>query len=1631
MNRIYRVIWNCTLQVFQACSELTRRVGKTSTVNLRKSSGLTTKFSRLTLGVLLALNGSVSGASLEVDNGQITNIDTDVAYDAYLVGWYGTGVLNILAGGNASLTTITTSVIGGNENSKGTVNVLGGTWRLYDSGNNARPLNVGQSGAGTLNIKQKGHVDGGYLRLGTQAAGAGTVNVEGEDSVLTTELFEIGSYGTGSLNITDKGYVTSSIVAILGYQANSNGKVVVEKGGEWLIKNNDSSIEFQIGNQGTGEATIREGGLITAENTIIGGNATGIGTLNVEDQDSVITVRRLYNGYFGNGTVNISNNGLINNKEYSLVGVQDGSHGVVNVTDKGHWNFLGTGEAFRYIYIGDAGDGELNVSSEGKVDSGIITAGMKETGTGNITVKDKNSVITNLGTNLGYDGHGEMNISNEGLVVSNGGSSLGYGETGVGKVSITTGGIWEVNKNVYTTIGVAGVGNLNISDGGKFVSQNITFLGDKASGIGTLNLMDATSSFDTVGINVGNFGSGIVNVSNGATLNSTGYGFIGGNASGKGIVNISTDSLTLVNDGLLTIASHTADGVTGMGSSEVTIANPGTLDILASTNSAGDYTLTNALKGDGLMRVQLSSSDKMFGFTHATGTEFAGVAQLKDSTFTLERDNTAALTHAMLQSDSENTTSVNVGEQSIGGLAMNGGTLIFDTDIPAATLAEGYISVDTLVVGAGDYTWKGRNYQVNGTGDVLIDVPKPWNDPMANNPLTTLNLLEHDDSHVGVQLVKAQTVIGSGGSLTLRDLQGDEVEADKTLHIAQNGTVVAEGDYGFRLTTAPGDGLYVNYGLKALNIHGGQKLTLAEHGGAYGAMADMSAKIGGEGDLAINTVRQVSLSNGQNDYQGATYVQMGTLRTDADGALGNTRELNISNAAIVDLNGSTQTVETFTGQMGSTVLFKEGSLTVNKGGISQGELTGGGNLNVTGGTLAIEGLNARYNALTSVSPNAEVSLDNAQGLGRGNIANDGLLTLKNVTGELRNSVSGKGIVSATARTDVELDGDNSRFVGQFNIDTGSALSVNEQKNLGDASVINNGLLTISTERSWAMTHSISGSGDLTKLGTGILTLNNDSSAYQGTTDIVGGEIAFGSDSAINTASQHINIHNSGVMSGNVTTAGDVNVMSGGTLRVAKTTIGGNLENGGTVQMNSEGGKPGNVLTVNGNYTGNNGLMTFNATLGGDNSPTDKMNVKGDTQGNTRVRVDNIGGVGAQTVNGIELIEVGGNSAGNFALTTGTVEAGAYVYTLAKGKGNDEKNWYLTSKWDGVTPADTPDPINNPPVVDPEGPSVYRPEAGSYISNIAAANSLFSHRLHDRLGEPQYTDSRLSQGSASSMWMRHVGGHERFRTGDGQLNTQANRYVLQLGGDLAQWSSNAQDRWHLGVMAGYANQHSNTQSNRVGYKSDGRISGYSAGLYATWYQNDANKTGAYLDSWALYNWFDNSVSSDNRSADDYDSRGVTASVEGGYTFEAGTFSGSEGTLNTWYVQPQAQITWMGVKDSDHTRKDGTRIETEGDGNVQTRLGVKTYLNSHHQRDDGKQREFQPYIEANWINNSKVYAVKMNGQTVSRDGARNLGEVRTGVEAKVNNNLSLWGNVGVQLGDKGYSDTQGMLGVKYSW
>lgn len=44
--------------------------------------------------------------------------------------------------------------------------------------------------------------------------------------------------------------------------------------------------------------------------------------------------------------------------------------------------------------------------------------------------------------------------------------------------------------------------------------------------------------------------------------------------------------------------------------------------------------------------------------------------------------------------------------------------------------------------------------------------------------------------------------------------------------------------------------------------------------------------------------------------------------------------------------------------------------------------------------------------------------------------------------------------------------------------------------------------------------------------------------------------------------------------------------------------------------------------------------------------------------------------------------------------------------------------------------------------------------------------MFITRLHDRLGETQYTDMLTGEEKVTTMWMRNVGGHNRFTDGAG-------------------------------------------------------------------------------------------------------------------------------------------------------------------------------------------------------------------------------------------------------------------------
>ncbi|MDH1008466.1 autotransporter outer membrane beta-barrel domain-containing protein [Pseudomonas nicosulfuronedens] len=509
-----------------------------------------------------------------------------------------------------------------------------------------------------------------------------------------------------------------------------------------------------------------------------------------------------------------------------------------------------------------------------------------------------------------------------------------------------------------------------------------------------------------------------------------------------------------------------------------------------------------------------------------------------------------------------------------------------------------------------------------------------------------------------------------------------------------------------------------------------------------------------------------------------------------------------------------------------------------------------------------------------------------------------------------------------------------------------------------------------------------------------------------------------------------------------------------------------------------------TLTVDGDFTGG-GHLVMNTYLGNDTSETDKLAITGSTSGDTRVTVNNTDGPGAETLEGIQMITVGGTSAGEFK--SDRVTEGGYEYVLRRGGSfvgstGSNSDWYLTSYKPTEPEPEDPDPVDpgpedpgpvdpgpeDPGPVDPgpeepgpvdpgpeepgpvdpgpeepgpvdPGPTdpapekptpsdkdrVRQPEGGSYTANIAAANTMFLHRLHDRTGNLTYIDPDTGKEVTSMLWMRNVDGSTRWEDSTGQLKTESNRYVLQLGSDLYRKETDNGD-WVFGVMAGYANGNSTTKSRITGYRSRGEIDGYSLGVYGTWYENREDENGAYVDSWILYNEFDADVKGDQLAKESYDLKGITASVEAGKTFEVAKTESA-----TYYVQPQAQIVYMGVKADNHREANGTQVTGKGDGNVMTRLGARAAVRSNEAGGFANTYGVEPYVETNWIHNSKDFGAKMGSTKFEMDGASDIFEVKLGATSKVNSRVNVWGEVGHQFGDNGYRDQAVTVGFKVNF
>lgn len=828
--------------------------------------------------------------------------------------------------------------------------------------------------------------------------------------------------------------------------------------------------------------------------------------------------------------------------------------------------------------------------------------------------------------------------------------------------------------------------------------------------------------------------------------------------------------------------------------------------------------------------------------------------------------------------------------------------------------------------------------------------------------------------------------------------------------------------------------------------------------------------ISGSGELT-KTGSAALILTGNNTYTGGTTISSGTLQLGNGGATGSISGNILNNASLV-FNRS----DSFSyGDVisGNGRLYQTGNGTLTLTGLNT--YTGGTTVN--SGTLQIGNGSTTGAIAGDILNNASLIFNRSDSLtydgivsGSGNLAKngDGILTLTGqhtytggtrvnagtlqigsggttgaITGDILNNaslvfnrsdsfnygdvISGTGHFVKSGEGTLTILGDNT-YTGGTTINSGR-LQIGNGGTTGTiiGDILNNASLEFNRGDAINYASVISGTGDLIKSGNGTLALSGQNT-LTGSTHITSGTLKTSANNVIANSSHvtvsegsTLNLDGTNQVLQNLTNMGsillaDISAAVNPAARAASgpvsLTVSGDMTNSGTVYINNGNGTVGNSYTQDGNWFGAAGSTVHMAFIAeGDNSLTDKLIITGNTTGSTAVSVSNLGGRGAKTVNGIELIDVWGTSSDNAFTQSGRIVAGAYDYSLIKGNasGQDMESWYLTSK---LTNGDN-----------------YRPEAGAYTANLMAANTLFNLSLNDRAGETDYFDASSGTIKTTSLWMRNVGGHQRFAMNDGQNKTQANRYVLQIGSDISEWSKTGNDSYRLGVMVGYANQHGNTLNNHSGNNAKSQINGYSTGVYGTFFQDEQSKNGLYADTWLQYNWFNNTVSGKELASESYKSRGVTASLEGGYTFAIGSYHAGDGMINAFYLQPKAQVIWMGVKAKNHTESNGTVVHGNGNDNIQTRLGVKATLSGQSHLDKGTERQFRPFVEGNWVSNTQQYGVRMDDITTSVQGTRNIAELKAGVEGNISKNIDLWVGVTQQMGDKSYSDTQGALGGRY--
>ncbi|WP_094198507.1 fibronectin-binding autotransporter adhesin ShdA [Salmonella enterica] len=785
--------------------------------------------------------------------------------------------------------------------------------------------------------------------------------------------------------------------------------------------------------------------------------------------------------------------------------------------------------------------------------------------------------------------------------------------------------------------------------------------------------------------------------------------------------------------------------------------------------------------------------------------------------------------------------------------------------------------------------------------------------------------------------------------------------------------------------------------------------------------------------------------SGDNDYSGGTTINEGTLVAASTTALG-TGLVDNNATLVLDADGEVSAaggITTHSGattqlalgtslDLGDSALIQEDGSTLNvelnsdsvQPLITGGSATLGGDLVVSDASLQARASDAEFQSFKLIDMDSDISGDFTS-LTMNLTDKPDYLT---VTGTINPEDASEYLLTeglswnATATSATPAH-------GTFTLGAGDSFEVTSV--LGDKT----------------------GNGDwdgksLTKLGAGKLTLSGVNT-YTGDTNVQEGTLWLSGDGSIGEmgSQQAVNVASGATFGGSNGTTVNGKVTNEGTLVFGDSeetgaifTLNGDLINMGTITSGSSASTPGNTLYVDGNYTGNGGSLYLNTVLGDDDSATDKLVITGDASGTTDLYINGIGD-GAQTTNGIEVVDVGGVSTSDAFVLKNEVNASLYTYRLYWNESDND--WYLASKAQSddddsggddsdVTPSDGGDDGGNvtPPDDGGDGGNVtppddggdvapqYRADIGAYMGNQWMARNLQMQTLYDREGS-QY------RNADGSVWARFKAGKAESEAVSGNIDMDSNYSQFQLGGDILAWG-NGQQSVTVGVMASYINADTDSTGNRGAdgsqFTSSGNVDGYNLGVYATWFADAQTHSGAYVDSWYQYGFYNNSVESGDAGSESYDSTANAVSLETGYRYDIALSNG-----NTVSLTPQAQVVWQNYSADSVKDNYGTRIDGQDGDSWTTRLGLRVDGKLY----KGSRTVIQPFAEANWLHTSDDVSVSFDDATVKQDLPANRAELKVGLQADIDKQWSVRAQVAGQTGSNDFGDLNGSLNLRYNW